>query len=87
MPFALRQASDVKRRMVASRLLEKLGIRIDLRVLYDVVVVSAALLIGALLCLALARPLPASPNRAFEPRNCIFLEHAGNPCAHVNPLQ
>lgn len=87
MQFALPQGGDVKRRIVASRLLETLGRCIDLRVLYDVVVVSAALLIGALLWLALARPLPTSPNRAFVPRNCTFMVHAGNPCARVNPSQ
>ena len=85
MQFALPQARDMKRCAAASRHLEKFVRGIDLRVLYDVVVVSAALLIGALLWLALAGPLPTSPNRTFEPRNCSFTERAGNRCARVAP--
>jgi|GEM_PF-5127163 len=57
------------------------GGRIDLRVAYDVAVVFATLLIGALLWLALARHMPPRMNRPFEPTNCSFMEREGRPYA------
>ena len=73
-------------RWVATRVnLEHLSRRVDLRVVYDVVVVSAALLIGALLWLCLALPSPARLNPAFEPKNRGVMEREGKTCAPVLP--
>jgi hypothetical protein len=77
MPFEPSQGRDVKRRMTAGLALEMLARHIDLRVVYDVVVVSAVLLIGALLWLVLAQPLPARLNRAFDPTSCSLMEREG----------
>jgi len=85
MPFTLPQGGDVKRRVAASLRLETLARRVDLRVVHDIVVVSAALLIGALLWLALAQPLPARQNRPVEPKKCSFIEREGRPCAPMLP--
>ncbi|WP_374545989.1 hypothetical protein [Rhodoblastus sp.] len=62
------------RRVGTSLHLDELSRVIDLRVAYDVAVVSAALLIGALLWLALARPIPAT-------QHCGFAAPEGRPCA------
>jgi hypothetical protein len=85
MLFAHSQGSGAMRWVATRFNLEKLSRRIDLRLVYDVAVVSAALLIGALLWLALAQPFPARPNQAFEPKNCSFMEREGRPCAPVRP--
>jgi hypothetical protein len=83
MLFAHPQGSGAMRRVATRFNLGQLSRRIDLRVVYDVVVVFAALLIGAFLWLALAQPFPARPNSAFEPKNCSFMEREGKPCAPV----
>ncbi|MDR3423555.1 MAG: hypothetical protein P4M13_00540 [Alphaproteobacteria bacterium] len=85
MLFAHPQGGGTMRWVATSFNLKRFSRHIDFRVLYDVVVVSGALLIGALLWLALASPLPTSPNRAFEPRDCSLMEHAGNRCAPMLP--
>ncbi|MDI9847085.1 hypothetical protein QM467_03300 [Rhodoblastus sp. 17X3] len=81
MLFAHAQGSGATRRVATRFHLEQLSRRIDLRVAYDVAVVFATLLIGALLWLALARPIPPGMNRAFEPTSCSFVEREGRPCA------
>jgi hypothetical protein len=81
MLFAHPQGSGAMRRVVTRFHFEQLSRRIDLRVAYDVAVVFATLLIGALLWLALARPVPPRMNRPFEPTNCSFMEREGRPYA------
>jgi hypothetical protein len=84
MLFAHAQGNGAMRRVATRFHLEQLSRRIDLRVAYDVAVVFATLLIGALLWLALARPMPPRLNRA-SPTNCSFLEREGRPCAPTLP--
>jgi hypothetical protein len=85
MLFAHAQGNGAMRRVATRFHLEQLSRRIDLRVAYDVAVVFATLLIGALLWLALARPMPPRLNRAFEPTSCRFMEREGRPCAPTLP--
>lgn len=80
MLFAHSQGNSAMRRVAANLHLEQLFRRVDLRVAYDLVVVSVALLIGALLWLALARPMPMKLNRAFEIKNCGFEKQDARPC-------
>jgi hypothetical protein len=85
MLFAHPQGSGAMRWVATRFHLEQLARRTDFRVVYDVAVVFATLLIGALLWLALARPMPARLHRASEPTNCSFMEREGRPCAPMLP--
>ena len=69
------------RRLTTSLHLDELSRLIDLRVAYDVAVVSATLLIGVLLWLALARPIPATPSGVAGAQHCGFAAPDGRPCA------
>ncbi|HUO55319.1 MAG TPA: hypothetical protein VMU18_11290 [Rhodoblastus sp.] len=81
MLFAHPLSASAMRRVAASLHLDDLSRRVDLRLAYDVVVVLAALLVGALLWLALAQPMPAKWNRLIATKNCSSFEREGTPYA------
>ena len=81
MAIAHSQGVGAMRRVMTSLHLDELSRLVDLRVAYDVAVVSATLLIGALLWLALARPIPATPSGVVATQYCGLSAPEGRPCA------
>jgi hypothetical protein len=82
-----RPRPDALRNVAAKLPLEALAQRIDWRVAHDVAIVSAALIVGALLWLAVARPLPARLSGPVLPKIEAFAAEVPTSCAPTPPSQ
>lgn len=76
MPFAHPHEGGAMRWVATNFHLEKLARRVDSRAAKDLAVVFATLLVGALLWLALAHPMPAQSNRVDVTKSCVSLGRA-----------
>jgi hypothetical protein len=75
-------------RSVAAKFpLEALAQRVDWRLAHDVAIVSAALIVGALLWLTVAQPLPARLSGPVSPKIEAFAELGPRSCAPKPPSQ
>lgn len=78
--------ADALRSVAAKFPFETLARRIDRRVAHDAAIVSAALIVGALLWLTVAQPLPARLNGPLSPKIEAFAEHGATSCAPTLPM-